>query len=316
MIEILRTSQDGTLEELSINEAKNGSWFNLINPTEDEIQKVSLVLDLDEAFLRNCLDIEERSRVEIEDGHLLVITSVPIMEDESTFDTIPMGMIFTPTSFITVCSRSNKVIQSFNKDTAKFFDTNAKTRFMLSILFRISKFYLRYLTYINKHTDKIEANLHKSMKNKEIFQLLEIQKSLVYFTTALKDDNVVLQRIMRLTKGADVAGLSFSEDDIDLLEDVIIENRQAIEMVEMHRNILENMMDAFAAVVSNNLGDVMRFLTSLTILFAIPTMIGSFWGMNTAVPHEGNILGFYYVVAAALVCAVIAAIYLKKRKML
>jgi len=316
MIEILRTDNQGVLEELSISEAQSGSWFNMIAPTDEEIQKVSLVLDLDESFLRNSLDTDERSRLEFEDGHLLIIMNIPLMEDEGNFDTLPLGMIFTPTSFITVCSKSNRIIQSFNKDTAKFFDTQEKTRFMLSILFRTTKFYLRYLDYINKQTDKTEESLRKTMKNKALFQLFEVQKSLVYFTTALKDNYMVLQKIMRLTKAATgVPNLKFTEDDIDLLEDVIIENKQAIEMVDMHRNVLENMMAAFASIISNNLNMVMKFLTSFTIILAIPTMFASFWGMNVHVPWEGEIVGFGIVIIISLMFSAVAAFFFAKKGM-
>ncbi len=306
MIEIFKTASNEELVELNISEALSGSWFNLINPTYDEIQQVSLVLDLDEDFLRNSLDLDERSRIEFEDGHLLIITNVPTREedDEGVFDTLPLGIIFTPTSILTVCSSKNTVIQSFNKETSKFFNTENKTYFMLHMLFRATRLYLRYLNYINKQTDAIEEDLRKTMKNKALFKLFEVQKSLVYFTTALRDNYMVLQKIMRLARSGQAGSLlKFTEDDFDLLEDVIIENKQALEMVEMHRNILENMMDAFASIISNNLNIRMKFLTSITIILAIPTMLASFWGMNVKVPFAGEPLGFIVVMLIALVSA-------------
>ena len=315
MIEILKTTEDKKLIELGINEAQNGSWFNLINPDYDEVQKVSLVLNLDESFLRNSLDADERSRIEIEDDCVLIITNVPIMEDEGAYDTLPLGIIFTQRGFITVSSKKNKVIASFNKETSNSFDTNNKTKFMLDILFRSTKYYLRYLNYIYKQSEEIEEELRKTMKNKALFQLFEIQKSLVYFTTALRDNYVVLQKIMRLTKTKQNSLFKFSEDDIDLLEDVIIENKQALEMVEMHRNILENMMDAFASIISNNLNIVMKFLTSIAIIFAIPTMFSSFWGMNVAVPFGANPYGFFIVGMISLIAAIAAAIFFARKGM-
>ena len=315
MIEILKTTEDKKLIELGINEAQNGSWFNLINPDYDEIQKVSLVLNLDESFLRNSLDADERSRIEIEDDCVLIITNVPLMEDEGTYDTLPLGIIFTQRGFITLSSKKNRVIGSFNKETSNSFDTNNKTKFMLDILFRSTKYYLRYLNYIYKKSEEIEEELRKTMKNKALFQLFEIQKSLVYFTTALRDNYMVLQKIMRLTKTKQNSLFKFSEDDIDLLEDVIIENKQALEMVEMHRNILENMMDAFASIISNNLNIVMKFLTSIAIIFAIPTMFSSFWGMNVAVPFGANPYGFLIVGGISLIAAVAAAIFFAKKGM-
>ena len=228
MLEISKTQEDGTLKKLELNEAVSGSWFNLINPTHEEIQQVSLVLGLDESFLNNSVDADELSRMDFEDGNLLVIINVPVMDDDGNFDTLPLGLIFTPESMITVCSQENKIISSFNEDTAKFFDTRQKANFMLSILFRAAKFYLRYLSLINKQTDNIEESLRKTTNNKALFQLMEIQKSLVYFTTALKDNQLVLQKLLRVVN-ANAANLQsilkFTEDDIDMLEDVIIENK-------------------------------------------------------------------------------------------
>ena len=315
MIEILKTTDNNKIVELSINEAQSGSWFNLIDPTYDEIQKVSLILNLDESFLRNSLDVDERSRIEIEDDCVLIITNIPIMEDEGTYDTLPLGIIFTSRGFITVSSKKNKVISSFNKDTSSSFDTRNKSKFLLDILFRSTKYYLRYLNYIYKQSEEIEEELRKTMKNKALFQLFEVQKSLVYFTTALRDNYVVLQKIMRLTQSKQNMLFKFSEDDIDLLEDVIIENKQALEMVEMHRNILENMMDAFASIISNNLNIVMKFLTSIAIIFAIPTMFSSFWGMNVAVPFANNQFGFLIVSVISLIAAILAALFFAKKGM-
>ena len=316
MIEILKTTDNNKLVELGINEAQSGSWFNLIDPTYDEIQKVSLILNLDESFLRNSLDVDERSRIEIEDDCLLIITNIPLMEDEGAYDTLPLGIIFTERGFITVSSKKNNVINSFNKDTSHSFDTRNKTKFLLDILFRSTKYYLRYLNYIYKQSEEIEEELRKTMKNKALFQLFEVQKSLVYFTTALRDNYMVLQKIMRLTQtGKQNSLLKFSEDDIDLLEDVIIENKQALEMVEMHRNILENMMDAFASIISNNLNIVMKFLTSIAIIFAIPTMISSFWGMNVAVPFANNHFGFLIVIIISLIAAISAAVFFARKGM-
>ena len=196
MLEISKTQDDGSLKYLNLNEAVSGSWFNLINPTREEIQQVSLVLGLDESFLNNSLDADELSRMDFEDGNLLIITNVPVMDEEGNFDTLPLGLIFTPESIITVCSHENKIINSFNEDTAKFFDTRHKANFMLNILFRAAKFYLRYLNIINKQTESIEDSLKKTTHNKALFQLMEIQKSLVYFTTALKDNQLVLQNLL------------------------------------------------------------------------------------------------------------------------
>lgn len=317
MLEISKTQDDGSLKILNLNEAVSGSWFNLINPTREEIQQVSLVLGLDESFLNNSLDADELSRMDYEDGNLLIITNVPIMDEEGNFDTLPLGLIFTPESVITVCSHENKIINSFNADTSKFFDTRHKANFMLSILFRAAKFYLRYLNIINKQTESIEDSLRKTTNNKALFQLMEIQKSLVYFTTALKDNQLVLQKLLRMVHTANLQRiLKFTEDDIDMLEDVIIENKQASEMVEMHRTILESMMDCMASIINNNLNLVMKFLAAITIIMSIPTMIGSFWGMNVPMPFGQNHFGFLIVITISIVATFIAAVFFNRKGMM
>ncbi len=315
MIKILKTEDNKKLSKLSISEAVSGSWFSLINPTEEEIKQVSLVLGLDEDFLRNSLDLDERSRIEIEDGNILIITNLPIMTDEGCFDTLPMGIIYTPTSIMTVCSMDNNIMASFNETTAYSFDTRNKTEFMLKILYRSVKFYLKYLDIINRTTDNIENELQKATNNKALFQLMEIQKTLVYFSTALKDNDIVLQKIMRLTNSSSANYLKTTEEDIDLLEDVIIDTRQAIEMVDMHRMILEAMMEGFASIINNNLNLVMKFLAAITIIMSIPTMIGGLWGMNVKVPYGNNPYGFLIVVALSVITSIAVVFYFRKKGM-
>lgn len=318
MLEIFKTQDDKTLKALSLNDAESGSWFNMISPSLEEIQKVSLVLDLDESFLKNSLDMDERSRIEFADGNILVITNLPFMDDEGNFDTLPLGIIYTPESIITVSSMENKIIGSFSQETSMFFDTRNKTNFMLNILFRAAKFYLRYLNIINKHSERIEDSLKKTTNNKALFQLMEVQKALVYFTTALKDNQIVLQKILRLANSSNIQGqgvFKFTEDDIDLLEDVIIENKQAVEMVEMHRTILESMMDGFASIINNNVNVIMKFLAAITIILSIPTMLGTFWGMNVAVPFGHTPWGFLIIITLSIIAAFVAAVFFSKKGM-
>ena len=315
MIKIFKTEENKKLVKLSISEAVSGSWFSLINPDEEEIKQVSLVLGLDEDFLLNSLDLDERSRIEIEDGNLLIITNLPIMTDDGCFDTLPLGIIHTPTSIITVCSKDNNILSSFSESTAYSFDTRNKTEFMLKILYRSVKFYLKYLDIINRTTDDIEKELQKATNNKALFQLMEIQKTLVYFSTALKDNDIVLQKIMRIASSKTQNLLRTKEEDTDLLEDVIIDTRQAIEMVDMHRMILEAMMEGFASIINNNLNLVMKFLAAITIIMAIPTMIGGLWGMNVKVPYGNNPYGFLIVVALSIITSVAVVVYFRKKGM-
>jgi len=238
------------------------------------------------------------------------------MHDKDTFDTIPLGIIITSNHFITVCLMENKILSHFCKNSHKDYSTHKRTRFLFQIFYKSAELYLRYLRYINIHTDEIEKTLRKSMKNQTLFQLLELEKSLVYFAASLKDNSIVTHKLLRLRTNQSINDLLIiHEDDEDLLEDVIIENKQALEMVEMHSNVLGSMMDAFASIISNNLNIVMKFLTSMTILLAIPTMISSFFGMNVPVPWGHNNFGFVFVIILSIILTLSAAYLLNKKQM-
>ena len=316
MLRIYKSEDGGKLIKLKKNKVAALSWYNLINPTAEKKEKVSSQLKLDPDMLKNALDLDERSRVEFEDGVLSLIVNLPLMDDEGQFDTLPCGLAFTSRNFMTICSRDNRIISSFNKNTAKSFDTRERGRFLLSILSKCTQFYLKYLAIINQRTEDIEYSLRKTTKNKALFKLIEIQKSLVYFTTALKDNHLVLLKILRMINSPAMSKLiKFTDDDIDMLEDVIVENKQAIEMVDMHRSILEGMMDGFASIINNNLNLVMKFLAAITIILSIPTMLASFWGMNVPVPGAGNPYGFLIVMAISAVATVLTIIYFRKKGM-
>ena len=314
MLRIYKTEAVGKLVKLKNFRVVSKAWFNLINPSVQEIEKVSSMLKVDADILRNSLDVDERSRVELDEGIFSVIVNLPLLDEDGNFDTLPCGLVYSARNFLTICSKDNRIISSFNKNTAKSFDTRERTKFMLSILYKITQFYLRYLAIINRKTEHIEDSLKQTTHNEELFQLMEIQKSLVYFTTALRDNQLVLEKILRMTKSpVSSAILNFTEDDIDLLEDVIIENKQAIEMVDMHRSILEGMMDGFASIINNNLNQIMKFLAAITIVLSIPTMLGSFWGMNVPVPFGDFVYGFPTVIALSAVITIIVGFFFRKK---
>ncbi len=316
MLRIYKSEDGGKLVKLKKNRVTPLSWYNMINPSVDEMEKVSEQLKLDPDMLKNALDLDERSRVEFDDGVLSLIINLPWMDDDGKFDTLPCGLFFTKNNFMTICSRENRIIGSFNKNTAKTFDTRERGRFLLTILSKCTQFYLKYLAIINQKTEEIEYSLRKTTKNKALFKLIEIQKSLVYFTTALKDNHLVLLKILRMVNSPAMSKLiKFTDEDIDELEDVIVENKQAIEMVDMHRSILEGMMDGFASIINNNLNLVMKFLAAITIILSIPTMLASFWGMNVPVPGAGNPYGFLIVMALSALATVFAIIYFRKKGM-
>ena len=316
MLKIYKTEEAGKLVKLKKSKTISKSWFNLINPTAEEIRQVSTLLKVDSDILRNSLDADERSRVELDEGVFSTIVNLPLLDEEGNFDTLPCGLVFSGENFLTICSKDNRILSSFNKNTAKTFDTRERTKFMLSILYKITQFYLRYLAIINRKTEHIEDALKQTTHNEELFDLMEIQKSLVYFTTALRDNQLVLEKILRMTKSpASARLLAFTEDDTDLLEDVIVENKQAIEMVDMHRSILEGMMDGFASIINNNLNQIMKFLAAITIVLSIPTMLGTFWGMNVAVPFANMTYGFGAVISLSLLGTLGVILYFKKKGM-
>jgi magnesium transporter len=214
----------------------------------------------------------------------------------------------TEECFITISLVENPVIMDFINKKIKGFFTYKKTRFALQILFHISTYYLRYLKQINRKTDDIEKELHQSMKNEELYAFLSLEKSLVYFTTSLKSNKIVLQKMLRLNH------LKMYEEDKDLLEDVIIENTQAIEMAETYHSILTSMMNTFASVISNNLNIVMKFLTSITIILSFPTIVASIYGMNVDLPYQNNPHAFVGVIFVALLLSSITTIIFWKKK--
>jgi magnesium transporter len=311
MLEIFKT-YEGKSELVTIEDFEKGCWVNLVNPSEDELRKVQDKLGIHPSFLRDPLDEEEKPRLDIEEDQTLIIVDIPYVYEEGNdvrFATIPMGLVVLEDYIVTVSIEKNAIIESFRSNKIRGLYTYKKTRFTFQMLFVIAKDFLRYLRYIDKKTDDVEKQLHKSMKNKELFKLLDLAKSLVYFTTSLKSNETVLEKLLRGRY------LKMYEEDQDLLEDVIIENKQALEMANIHSSILSGMMDAFASVISNNLNIVMKFLTSVTIVMAIPTMVSSLFGMNVALPMQNNPLAFLYIVLISLGVSAGAVYYLYKKQM-
>ena len=299
-----------------IKEFKRGSWINLVNPSENEIKKVCENIDLDEDLIRDALDYEEKARIaqEEEDNTTLFIVDVPMVEkneDSDMYTTMPLGMIVVRDDFfVTISLKKNKVIEDFEKKKIKNFQTYKKSRFIFQILYLNSSYYLDYLKKINKETEIAEYILKNSMKNKELLKLLTLEKGLVYFTTSLKSNELVMEKTMRGKI------IKLYEEDEEILEDAIIENRQAIEMSQIYRDILNGTMDAYASIISNNLNGVMKFLTSITIILAVPTMISSFWGMNVELPFQNNSMGFVIMIFIAVVTTLLVTWWLNRKDML
>ena len=305
-----------TNEFQEIREFKKGSWINLVNPSESEIKKVCENINIQEDFIRDALDYEEKARIDKEedDDTILFVVDVPISEkgeENEIYTTMPLGMIVVRDDFfLTVSLRKNNIIESFEKRKIKNFQTYKKTRFIFQILYLNSSYYLNYLKQINKETEIAEYILKNSMKNKELLKLLSLEKSLVYFTTSLKSNEIVMEKALR---GKIV---KLYEEDEEILEDAITENRQAIEMAQIYSNILNGTMEAYASIISNNLNGVMKFLTSITIILAVPTMISSFWGMNVKLPFENSPMGFLIMVLIAVIMTLAVTFWLNRKDML
>ena len=315
MVKVYNSSLE-TNELKLVNEITKGCWINMINPTVEEIKKVCKATKIKEDFIKDSLDYEEKARIDEEedDGTILFIVDVPIIEKEKeaeNYTTMPLGMIVVRDEyFITVSLKKNLIIESFEKKRIKGFSTYKKSRFLLQIMFTNSSKYLTYLKQINKETEIAESTLKNSMKNKELLKLLSLEKSLVYFTTSLKSNELVMEKTLRGKI------LKLYEEDEDILEDAIVENKQAIEMSKIYSDILNGTMDAYASIISNNLNGVMKFLTSITIILAIPTLISSLWGMNVPVPLQNHPYGFIILVAICIIVTLVAVFMLKRRDLL
>lgn len=312
MIEFFKTSEDGKITE--IETAEKGCWINVIAPSEDEMTRLVQEFNIDEGFLKSSVDDEETSHIEAEDdGQTLVIIDMPITlkgdMGNFAYQTFPMGIITTHDYVLTVALRENAVVKDFSDGIVKNLVTSQKTGFLLHILLRMASKYLQNLRQIDKMSNYVEKQLYKSMKNKELLQLLDLQKSLVFFSTSLKANEVTLEKILRGRT------IKLYDEDQDLLEDVIIEVKQAIEMSNIYLSILSGTMDAFASIISNNLNVVMRVLTSITVLIALPTMIFSYYGMNMG---DSNLpfSSWWIVLIFAVVVTGISAFILKKGKFL
>ena len=315
MLEMYRTDLK-TNETKKTTEYKKGNWINMIAPTESEIKTVCEKVQIQEDFIRYALDSEEKARIDIEDedNTILFIIDIPIREkdgDSMIYSTMPIGIIFVRDDyFITVSLKQNSIIQDISKNKMKNIITYKKSRLLLQVLYANSSLYLTLLKKINKETEIAESVLKDSMKNKELLKLLSLEKSLVYFTTSLKSNEVVMEKTMRGKI------IKLYEEDEDILEDSIIENKQAIEMAKIYSDILNGTMDAYASIISNNLNRVMKYLTSITIILAIPTMVASYWGMNVSVPLQDNPWGFPIIFIFSIMIAIVATIWLGKKDML
>ena len=299
-------------ELTKLDEVKKGCWINLENPSDKELEEVARMTGASEDMLKAALDEEERARIETEDGNTLIIVDIPIIDDSTdwyVYSTLPLGIITAGDYFITVCLRDTTVISDFVKGRVRNFDANKRTRFIYQILYLNAIKFLHCLKQIDKTSMRVQQSLHRSMKNKELIQLLDLEKALVYFSTSLNSNQIVIDRLQTMTT------IKHYEDDNEILDDVIVENKQAIEMATIYSDILSGTMDAFASVISNNQNIVMKFLAAITIILTIPTIVSSLWGMNVGVPFEGQIWGFWVIVGIIIAITIPVLIIMIKKRM-
>ncbi|MAT45116.1 MAG: magnesium transporter [Anaerolineaceae bacterium] len=309
MLEIYRSNSENHLELL--DDIVDGCWVNCIDPTTDEIERLTYHrIPLD--FITDPLDVDERPRTEREDdGTVLIILRIPYFEGalvDVPYSTISLGIVITEHFVVTICRRKNELIERLKQTKMRGFSTSKRVRFLLHILLSSANKYLNYLHEIDNTVDRLEDKLQISLNNKDLLELLKYQKSLVYFATALRTNELMMERLQRSQ-----IFLTYPDDE-DLLEDVITEIKQAREMVSISSDILKSMTDSFASIISNNLNDVVKVLTSVTIILSIPTIVTSFFGMNFSLPFEQFDFAYWIVIGISIGLAAVTTILFVWRK--
>ncbi|NIA08186.1 MAG: magnesium transporter CorA family protein [Nitrospiraceae bacterium] len=307
MLTIFRPSDKG-IE--SCSDVKEGTWINLVAPTPQELERIQKELGVLPEFLQYPLDEEETSRIEHE-GHFLITIKIPephYSDNKVRCETIPLGIIVTNRAVITICLRETRIFEGLmeSKNAKRLLED--RVRFVFSLFLKIASTYLKNLRLIDRLITEYEAELHRSVRNRELIKLLEIEKSLVYFNTALRANDLV---IARLQSGR---YLPMDEKNEDILEDAQIENQQAIEMAKIFSDILSGMMDAYASVISNNLNIVMKFLTAVTIVLMLPTLISGIYGMNVSIPFQNFPHIFAIIMGISfMLSGLVVYIFIKKK---
>lgn len=318
MVEIFKTN-DSTRKIEKVDKIEKGVWINMYSPTSEEIEYIIKKTGADRGFIESSLDQEERSHIDTEDDQILVSINVPVKEKTAKktrarkYTTIPLGMIIIKDDYIlTVSSEKLKVLNSITSEKIILgeFATYKKSRIIFQVLYKVAEDYIGFLDIINKDIEKFEEKLEKTMQNKELMKLIHFQKSMIYFDAALKSNQSVMERLKRGKI------IKLYEEDEDILEDAAIENRQAMEMVTTYSEILNGMIEVFGTMVSNNLNLVMKFLTSITILISIPTLVSSILGMNVTFPFATSVIGFWVVIFISILATVITWVYLKKKDLM
>lgn len=296
---------------IEIPTMEKGCWINIANPTEDETNELLSHFKMPQEVIQDILDVDERPRLEYDDYWSLIIFRIPISNPNNgvPFYTVPLGIFITENYTVTLCPVKNDILpleapSLYNNKQ----QNNDVLNFILKLYLRSTTIYMQYLKQINQQTSYIEQDLEKSIHNRELDKLLKMEKCLVYFITSLKANEIVLLKLKNSKKN------SLSEINEDLLEDVIIENKQAQDMAQIYSDIQSGMMDVFASVISNNLNGVMKQLTSISIILMIPTLIASLYGMNVPNFLEGSRWAFPAVVGVSAFMSFLGVLMFRKRE--
>ncbi|HCW8626738.1 TPA: magnesium transporter CorA family protein [Staphylococcus aureus] len=314
MITSFRHSEDIDKHIIKTPLDHTASWINVVEPDREEIESLMEQYNIPEDFIRDPLDSEESSRIEYDEdtGYSLIIIDLPIVNSTNrsvlSFVTIPLGIIIGNGIIVTVCDAENEFLENLPKR-----DINLKfhSRFALEILTTIADHYNRNLRLLNKSRIRIEKELKNNITNKQLFKLMEVEKSLVYFLAALKGNDTIIKKLFRLP------AIKRFEEDEELLEDLIIENNQAIETTELHQRILESITTSYASLLSNDMNTIMKTLTLFTVLLTLPTLVFSFFGMNVPLPiDDHSYISWIIVVGISLILVVIVSIFLWRKQKL
>lgn len=305
-----------TEDQVIYNEEKlcDGCWAQLIAPTQEECEYIADTLMLDIEDVQAALDQEESSRIELQDGYTLILVDIPTMEvrhEKQVYTTIPLGIILTPDVIVTVCTEDTPVLQSFINRRVKEFSTKKRLRFVYQILYNAASNYQSNLRTIDKKRTEIEERLSEDPEDSDIIALHELESTLVYFATSLRSNGVVLDRLTRYKR------LEQYPEDKELLDDVIVENKQAIEMTTIYRDIINGTRELLSSIVDNRLNNVMKYLTVITLIMAIPTVISGLYGMNVnthGMPLADSPWGFLMIcIVTALICSITILVLRKKK---
>ncbi len=310
MIQLFKTVSNIAVE---IEKPADAVWVNLIPPFKDEeFQDLSKALEIPIEFLRDSLDIDERPRYEAEDEVRFIVIKTPaennsFNDSDAYYITIPICIILTQTQIITVNSFDNDAIKKFLSTFQKR-NPDKRNLMVLKIFEKVVQNFMDFLKEINNRRNTYEQKLYDSNRNEELLNLMRIQKSLLYFVTALRSNELLMIKLERTNF------LSLNEDERELLSDLIVETSQALEMANIYNNILSSTLDAFASIISNNLNSVMKRLTSITIILSLPLLVTSIYGMNVAIPYANTTHAFFIPVILSVVVSVIIAWYFMKKK--